>query len=79
MRPAKEIRRFGGRDEFVGIFLPGGARIPYGNPVYDPIWEAANEYSLPVTVHTHYEGAGIAGFISVAALAVWWRLRRRTK
>ena len=38
---AAEIRRLGGRDEFVGVFLPGGARIPYGNPVYDPIWAAA--------------------------------------
>jgi predicted TIM-barrel fold metal-dependent hydrolase len=34
---AKEIRRLGGRDEFVGVFLPGGARIPYGNPTYDPL------------------------------------------
>ena len=40
---AAEIRRLGSRDEFVGVFLPGGARIPYGNPVYDPIWEAASE------------------------------------
>ncbi|MDX6572313.1 MAG: uncharacterized protein QOC86_1469, partial [Gaiellales bacterium] len=44
---AREIRRVGGRDEFVGIFLPGGARIPYGNPVHDPIWEAADEFALP--------------------------------
>ena len=33
---AREIRRVGGRDEFAGIFLPGGARIPYGNPVLRP-------------------------------------------
>ena len=63
---AKEIRRVGGRDEFVGIFLPGGARIPYGNPVHDPIWEAANELALPVVVHTHYEGVGIAGPVTAA-------------
>jgi len=58
---AEEIRRLGGRDEFVGIFLPGGARIPYGNPVYDPLWAAANELGLPVAVHTHYESVGING------------------
>jgi predicted TIM-barrel fold metal-dependent hydrolase len=29
---AAEIRRVGERDEFVGVFLPGGARIPYGTP-----------------------------------------------
>ncbi|MDX6629838.1 MAG: uncharacterized protein QOH00_2084, partial [Gaiellales bacterium] len=50
---AREIRRVGQRDEFAGIFLPGGARIPYGNPVHDPIWQAADELALPVIVHTH--------------------------
>jgi len=63
---ALEIRRVGGRDEFVGIFLPGGARIPYGNPVHDPIWEASDELALPVVVHTHYEGVGIAGPVTAA-------------
>ena len=63
---ANEIRRVGGRDEFVGIFLPGGARVPYGNPIHDPIWEAANELALPVVVHTHYEGVGIAGPVTAA-------------
>ena len=29
---AAEIRRVGGRDEFVGVFLPGGARIPVRQP-----------------------------------------------
>jgi predicted TIM-barrel fold metal-dependent hydrolase len=63
---AREIRRVGGRDEFVGVFLPGGARIPYGNPVYDPIWAAAADHGLPVVVHTHFEGTGIAGPITAA-------------
>jgi uncharacterized protein len=58
---AAEIHRLAGRDEFVGVFLPGGARIPYGNPVYDPIWRAAAECGLPVAVHVHYEGVGISG------------------
>jgi MFS family permease len=30
-------------------------------------------------IRTTLAVAGIAGFISVAALAIWWRLRRRTK
>lgn len=58
---AAEIRRLAGRDQFVGVFLPGAARIPYGNPIYDPIWQAADETGLPVVVHVHYEGIGIAG------------------
>jgi uncharacterized protein len=58
---AREIRRLGGRDEFVGVFLPGASRIPYGNPVYDPIWAAASEAGLPAVVHVHYEGVGVSG------------------
>jgi predicted TIM-barrel fold metal-dependent hydrolase len=63
---AAEIRRLGGRDEFVGVFLPGAARIPYGNPVHDPIWQAASELALPIVVHTHFEGVGIAGPVTAA-------------
>jgi predicted TIM-barrel fold metal-dependent hydrolase len=63
---AKEIRRLGDRDEFVGVFMPGGARIPYGNPIYDPIWQAAVECGLPVVLHVHYEGIGISGPITGA-------------
>lgn len=63
---AAEIRRVGSRGEFVGVFLPGGARIPYGNPVYDPLWAATAELGLPVVVHTHYEGVGLAGPITAA-------------
>lgn len=65
---AAEIRRVGGRDEFVGVFLPGGARIPYGNPTYDPIWAAAAELGLPVVVHTHFENVGIAGPVTAAGM-----------
>ena len=34
--------------------------------MHDPIWEAANELALPVVVHTHYEGVGIAGPVTAA-------------
>ena len=62
----REIRRLGRRDDVVQIALPGGARIPYGNPFYDPIWQAAQETGLAVAIHTHYEGAGIAGPVTAA-------------
>jgi predicted TIM-barrel fold metal-dependent hydrolase len=65
---AKEIRRVGTRDEFVGVFLPGGSRIPYGNSVYDPLWQAAGDLGLPVSVHTHFEGVGIAGPVTAAGM-----------
>jgi predicted TIM-barrel fold metal-dependent hydrolase len=63
---AAEIRRVGERDEFVGVFLPGAARIPYGSPVHDPIWRACDDLGLPVAVHTHFEGVGIAGPVTAA-------------
>jgi hypothetical protein len=65
---ADEIRRMGTRDEFVGVFLPGAARVPYGNPMYDPIWEAVDELALTVAVHTHFEGVGIAGPVTAAGV-----------
>lgn len=58
---AKEIRRLGHRDDIVQVILPGGARIPYGNPIYDPIWRAAHEMGLAVAIHVYFEGMGIAG------------------
>jgi uncharacterized protein len=63
---AEEIRRLGPRDEFVGVFLPGGARVPYGSPVHEPLWRACAELALPVVVHTHFEGVGIAGPVTAA-------------
>jgi predicted TIM-barrel fold metal-dependent hydrolase len=63
---AREIRRLGGRDDIVQVILPGGARIPYGNPFYDPIWEAAHEMGLVVAIHVFYEGHGIAGPVTAA-------------
>jgi predicted TIM-barrel fold metal-dependent hydrolase len=65
---AAEIRRVGGDDRFSAVFLPGASRIPYGNPVYDPIWEAASELELPVAVHVHYEGVGISGPLTGAGV-----------
>jgi predicted TIM-barrel fold metal-dependent hydrolase len=65
---AAEIRRLGGREEFVGVFLPGAARIPYGNPVYDPIWRAVADTGLAVAIHTHFESVGIAGPVTAAGM-----------
>jgi uncharacterized protein len=65
---AKEIRRHGGGGHFAAVFLPGAARIPYGNPLYDPIWEAAAEVGLPVAVHVHYEGVGTSGPLTGAGM-----------
>ncbi|HZS91952.1 MAG TPA: amidohydrolase family protein [Chloroflexota bacterium] len=64
---AREIRRLGGRDDIVQVILPGGSRIPYGNPFYDPLWRAAHEMGLAVAIHVYYEGMGIAAAPVTAA------------
>ncbi len=65
---AAEIHRLGDRDEIAGVFLPGAARIPYGHPVHDPIWRACDDLGLPVAIHTHFEGVGIAGPVTAAGM-----------
>jgi predicted TIM-barrel fold metal-dependent hydrolase len=73
---AAEIRRRAGDDRFVGVFLPGGARAPYGNPIYDPIWRAAAECGLPVAVLERFPGAKmvmVEGGV-VPFLGYLWRL-----
>ena len=65
---AAEIRRLGEREEIAGVFLPGAARVPFGNPVHDPIWRACDELGLPVAIHTHFEGVGIGGPITAAGM-----------
>jgi predicted TIM-barrel fold metal-dependent hydrolase len=55
-----EIKRLGHRPEFVQVMMPAGARMPYGNRFYHPIYAACQEYGLPVCVHFGAEGAGIS-------------------
>lgn len=54
---AKEIRRIGGRKDVVAVFLPLINTL-MGNPYYYPIYEAAEEFGLPIFLHpTGTEGA----------------------
>ena len=55
-----EIRRVADDDRFVHVLLVGGSERPYGEPRYLPIFEAAAECGLPVTIHSGGEGLGIA-------------------
>ncbi len=57
---AREIRRLGHHPGVVQILMPSGARMPYGQRFYHPIYEAAAEYNLPVAIHPGSEGVGIA-------------------
>jgi predicted TIM-barrel fold metal-dependent hydrolase len=57
----REIDRLGDHPDVVAIMLPTGARMPYGNRFYHPIWEACERHGLVVMVHPGAEGAGMAG------------------
>ena len=57
---AREIRRLGAHPGVVQVLMPSGARMPYGQRFYHPIYEAAVEHNLPVAIHPGSEGAGIS-------------------
>ncbi len=58
---AQEIHRLGKHPRMVQVIIPAGARMPFGNRFYHPIYEAAQEYCLPVCIHFGSEGTGVSG------------------
>ncbi len=60
VQAVEEIERLGSRAEFVQVLIPAGARLPFGNRAYHPIYEACERYGLPVCVHFGAEGAGVS-------------------
>ncbi len=65
---AQEIHRLGDHPGVVQVLLPSGARMPYGQRFYHPIYAAAVEHQLPVAIHPGSEGTGVAG----APTSVGW-------
>lgn len=64
-RAAKHIREFGAHPKFVSIVMASATRVPLGQRYYWPIYEAACELQLPVSVHPGTEARGTAnGFIA---------------
>lgn len=57
----KEIDRMGPHPGMVQVVMGSGARMPYGNRFYHPIYEAAERNGLPVAIHPGTEGKGISG------------------
>ncbi|MFC5448555.1 amidohydrolase family protein [Paenibacillus aestuarii] len=58
---AKEIDRMAKNPDMVQVVMGSGARMPYGNRFYHPIYEAAERNGLPVAIHPGTEGKGVAG------------------
>ncbi len=46
---------------FIQVLFSAGARLPFGNRFYHPIYAACERNQLPVCVHFGFEGAGISG------------------
>ena len=63
---AEEIHRRAGQPGMVQVLMPSGARMPYGQRFYHPIYQAAVEHDLPVAIHPGSEGVGISGPPSAA-------------
>ena len=53
-----EIERLSSNPQFVQVLMAAGARMPFGNRFYHPIYEVCQHYGLPVCVHFGGEGAG---------------------
>ena len=58
---AEEIHRLGDHPGMVQVMMGSGARVPYGQRYYHPIYEAAVAHNLPVAIHPGNEGVGISG------------------
>lgn len=58
---AREIQRVGSHPGIVQVLMGSGARFPYGQRYYDPIYEAASRFDLPVAIHPGSEGVGVSG------------------
>ena len=50
---AAEIRKHAGNPSYVCAYLPGaGLKLLYGNELYDPVYESAQEAGLPIVIHS---------------------------
>jgi uncharacterized protein len=55
---AAEIDRAGAHPQVVQVLLSSGTRLPYGDPSFLPIYEAAARNGLHLALHTGTEGLG---------------------
>ncbi len=58
---AAEIQRLGDHPQIVQVQLPSGSRIPLGQRIFHPIYEAASEHGLAIAIHPGSEGVGLSG------------------
>ncbi|MCY3905491.1 MAG: amidohydrolase family protein [Caldilineaceae bacterium] len=56
-----EIHRIGSHPQIVQVQLPSGSRIPLGQRIFHPIYDAACEHGLTIAIHPGSEGVGLSG------------------
>ncbi|RAP75733.1 amidohydrolase family protein [Paenibacillus montanisoli] len=56
---AREIERWAGHPHFVQVMTDSGARAPFGQRQYYPIYEACEKFGLPFAIHPGTDGMGI--------------------
>jgi predicted TIM-barrel fold metal-dependent hydrolase len=56
---AREIERWAGHTHFVQVMTDSGARAPFGQRHYHPIYEACARHNLPFAIHPGTDGMGI--------------------
>ena len=55
----REIARWAGHPHVVQVMMDSGARAPYGQRQYYPIYEACEKYGFPLAIHPGTDGMGI--------------------
>ena len=68
----EEIKRLGEHPDVVQILMPAGARMPFGNRHYHPIYAICEEMGLPMCVHFGAEGAGISSSPTAAGYPTYY-------
>lgn len=58
----KEIKRMSKHPQMAQVFLPVATDRQYGDPMYRPIFEAAIEAGMPVTLHHHMNTRTAIGY-----------------
>ena len=76
---AQEIHRLGGDPRVFEVIMPAGARMPFGNRFYHPIYEAAQEHGFPVCVHFGAEGAGVSNAPTAAGYPSYYLEMRMSR
>jgi uncharacterized protein len=56
---AREIERWAGHPHFVQVMTDSGARAPFGQRQYYPIYEACERNGLPLAIHPGTDGMGV--------------------